>query len=169
MRWIHRSPVKSPDRGKWCGALMFSLICTCTNVWANHPYAGDLRCHRTHYDVIVMTLQYCYDTLYSIMWIMCRSDRLITVSDHVITVSECAILYNNIHHIFGRWFCLINGFMLHVALKIRVGGDLGSSYCVSNAMWNLFDVCRFRIKNNISNDMTYILYSVVEKIHCYKS
>ena len=24
---IHRSPVNSPHRGQWCGALMFSLIC----------------------------------------------------------------------------------------------------------------------------------------------
>ena len=25
---IHRSPVNSPHKGQWCGALMFSLICT---------------------------------------------------------------------------------------------------------------------------------------------
>ena len=36
------------------GALMFSLICTWINGWVNNREAGDLRRHRTHYDVIVM-------------------------------------------------------------------------------------------------------------------
>ena len=47
--WIHRSPMNSPDKGEWRGALMFSLILT--NDWANHRDAGDLRRHRAHYDV----------------------------------------------------------------------------------------------------------------------
>ena len=51
---IHRSPVNSPHKGQWRGALMFSLICTWTNGWVNNRYAGDLRRHRTHYDVTVM-------------------------------------------------------------------------------------------------------------------
>ena len=38
----------------WRGALMFSLIFAWTNGWANKWDAGDLRRHRTHYDVIVM-------------------------------------------------------------------------------------------------------------------
>ena len=51
---IHRSPVNSPHEGQWRGALMFSLICAWTNGWANHRDAGDLRRHRSHYDVTVM-------------------------------------------------------------------------------------------------------------------
>ena len=51
---IHRSQVNSPHKGQWCGALMFSLICTCINGWVNNRKAGDLRRHRAHYDVIVM-------------------------------------------------------------------------------------------------------------------
>ena len=47
---IHRSPVNFPHKGQWCRALMFSLICA----WINGG-AGDLRRHRTHYDVTVMT------------------------------------------------------------------------------------------------------------------
>ena len=35
-------------------ALMFPLICTWTNGWANHWDAGDLRCHNVHHDVTVM-------------------------------------------------------------------------------------------------------------------
>ena len=54
MRGIHRSPVNSPHKGQWRGALMFSLICTRINGWVNNGEAGDLRRHRTHYDVIEM-------------------------------------------------------------------------------------------------------------------
>ena len=54
VRGIHRSPVNSPHKGQWRGALMFSLICARINGWVNNGEAGDLRCHRAHYDVIVM-------------------------------------------------------------------------------------------------------------------
>ena len=37
------------------GTLMFSLICAWTNGWVNNQDAGDLRRHRDHYDVTVMT------------------------------------------------------------------------------------------------------------------
>ena len=53
-RGIHRSPVNSTHKGQWRGALMFSLICVWINGWVNNREAGDLRRHRTHYDVIVM-------------------------------------------------------------------------------------------------------------------
>ena len=54
VRGIHRSPVNSPHKGQWRGALMFSLTCTWINGCVNNCEAGDLRCHRAHYDVIVM-------------------------------------------------------------------------------------------------------------------
>ena len=54
LRGIHRSPVNSPHKGQWHGALMFSLICTRINCWVNIREAGDLRRYRAHYDVIVM-------------------------------------------------------------------------------------------------------------------
>ena len=54
VRRIHRSPVNSPHKGQWRGALMFSLICVWINGWVNSGEAGDLRRHRPHYDVIVM-------------------------------------------------------------------------------------------------------------------
>ena len=38
----------------WRGALIFSLICAWINGWVNNGEAGDLRCHRAHYDVTVM-------------------------------------------------------------------------------------------------------------------
>ena len=51
---IHRSPVNSPHKGQWHGALMFSLICAWINDWVNNREAGDLRPHRAHYDVTIM-------------------------------------------------------------------------------------------------------------------
>ena len=54
VRGIHRSPVNSPLKGQWHGALMFHLICARTNSWASNENAGDLRRHRAHYDVIEM-------------------------------------------------------------------------------------------------------------------
>ena len=54
LRIIHRSPVDSPHKGQWHRALMFSVICSSTNGWANKRDTGDLRCHHTHYDITVM-------------------------------------------------------------------------------------------------------------------
>ena len=54
VRRIHRSPVNSPHKGQWRGALMFSLICVWINDWVNNGESGDLRRYRIHYDVTVM-------------------------------------------------------------------------------------------------------------------
>ena len=51
---IHRSPVNSPHKGQWRGALMFSLICAWINYWVYNRTTDDLRRHRAHCDVIVM-------------------------------------------------------------------------------------------------------------------
>ena len=57
------SPVDSPHKCQWHGALMFSLICTWVNSRANNRGASDLRCHCVHYNITVMssikTLQWC--------------------------------------------------------------------------------------------------------------
>ena len=50
-----RSPVNSPHKGQWRGALVFSIICAWMNGWVNNGETSDLRRHRAHYDVIVMT------------------------------------------------------------------------------------------------------------------
>ena len=54
VRGIHRSPVNSPHKGQWRGALMFSLICVWINGGVNNREAGDLRCYHAHYNVTVM-------------------------------------------------------------------------------------------------------------------
>ena len=51
---IHWSPVNSPHKGQWHGALIFPLICTWINGWINNREAGDLRPYHAHYDVTVM-------------------------------------------------------------------------------------------------------------------
>ena len=51
---IIRSPVNSPHKGQWCGALMFSLICAWINGWVKNRGAGDLGRHRAYYDVTVI-------------------------------------------------------------------------------------------------------------------
>ena len=48
------SPVNSPHKGQWRGALIFSLICAWTKGWVNNLDAGDLRRHLAHYNVTVM-------------------------------------------------------------------------------------------------------------------
>ena len=60
VRGIHRSPVNSPHKGQWRGALMFSFICTRINGWVNNQEAGDSRRYHAHYDVTVM---YSVDSL----------------------------------------------------------------------------------------------------------
>ena len=45
VRGIHRSPVNSPHKGQWRGALMISLICAWINGWLNNREPGDLRRH----------------------------------------------------------------------------------------------------------------------------
>ena len=52
---IHRSPLNSPHKGQWRRVLVFSLIFARINGLVNNRKAGDLRRHRSHYGIIVMT------------------------------------------------------------------------------------------------------------------
>ena len=56
VRGIYRSPVNSPHKGQWRGALIFSLICASTNNWADYGDADDWKRQCAHYDVTVMTV-----------------------------------------------------------------------------------------------------------------
>ena len=60
VRGIHRSQVKSPHKGQWRGAPIFSLISARIHGWVNNGGAGDLSCHRVHYDAIVMSIRIQY-------------------------------------------------------------------------------------------------------------
>ena len=52
--------INSPHKGQWREALIFLLICACTNGWVNSRDVGDLRCHGAHYGVIIMWLHILY-------------------------------------------------------------------------------------------------------------
>ena len=54
VRGITRSPVNSPHKDQWHGALLSSLISAWTNDYVNNIDAGDLRCHRIYHDVTVI-------------------------------------------------------------------------------------------------------------------
>ena len=58
IKWKHFPrywPVKSPHKGQWRGASMFTLICAWTNAWVNNRDDGGLRRHCAHYDDILQT------------------------------------------------------------------------------------------------------------------
>ena len=110
VRGIHRSPVNSPHKGQWRGALMFFLICVWINGWVNNREAGDLRRYRAHYDVIVMrskgksqqsphTSSLHPSNVVSIIRIWVQFDR-------VIRASRCTCLIH-ISHALG-YIALIN-------------------------------------------------------------
>ena len=54
VRRIHRLPVDSPHEARCRESLIFCLIGTWTNGWANNQDAGDLRRHCVHYGVAVV-------------------------------------------------------------------------------------------------------------------
>ena len=62
VKWVpgihgfHRGAVNSPHKGRWRGALMFSLICVWINGWVNNREAGYLICYSAYYDVMVMDM-----------------------------------------------------------------------------------------------------------------
>ena len=67
-RRIHQSPVNSPHKSQWRGALTFSLIYAWINGWVNNREAGDLRRHRAHYDVFVMINWHSRQTVCNLWW-----------------------------------------------------------------------------------------------------
>ena len=73
VRGVNRSPVNSPNKGQWRGAVMFPLIWARINGWVNNRKAGDLRRRRAHYDVTVMHIgnhTYYTDTLPSFKYLV---------------------------------------------------------------------------------------------------
>ena len=105
VRGIHRSPVNSPHKGQWGGALMFWLICVWINGWVNNRKAGDLRRHRSHYDVIVMSdAIWCHGTWSTLNQLthwgrvthICVSELTIIGSDNGLSPRRRqAIIWNN--------------------------------------------------------------------------
>ena len=67
------SPMDSPRKGQWLGALMFFFICARTNDLANNCDAGDLRRHRGHYHVTVMKMHQKIISFHEIWFIVAKS------------------------------------------------------------------------------------------------
>ena len=79
VRGIYRSPVNSPHKGQWRGALMFPLIWVWISNWVNNREAGDLSRYRAHYDVIAMKgprkqLFYFCENNFSSIHLMCGTN-----------------------------------------------------------------------------------------------
>ena len=85
VRGTHRSPVNSPHKGQWRGALMFSLICVWINGWVNNREAGNLRRYHAHYDVTVM------------MWVSVAT--ILTSLSHRDT--SCSVMTRVNHNVFS--------------------------------------------------------------------
>ena len=83
VRGIHRSPMNSPKKSQWPGALVFSLICAWINGWVNNCEAGDLRRHRAHYDVIVMVVSV---TPYAQIWVTNAIFCFTSLSSYIIQI-----------------------------------------------------------------------------------
>ena len=90
---IHWSPVNSPHKGQWCGA----LICTWINGWINNGEAGDLRHHRTHYDVTITCCQIAclivYYTCHFCVICLCRLWwQLNLLASYKLAIASCFYL-----------------------------------------------------------------------------
>ena len=104
VRGIHRSPVNSPHKGQWRGALMFSLICTRINGWVNNGEPGDFRRHRVHYDVIVMIIHiYSKMTFDEANKVKLVHISMLTYTQHIYI---CILNYNKWLHISKRLYML---------------------------------------------------------------
>ena len=110
--YIHRSPVTSPHKGKWRGALMFSLIWVWINGWVNNGEAGNLRRKRAHYDVIVMR---CLPLF------MIRFRVIIPIPFHVASNGHTARVY---------WF----------TITVHWNGQITSSYRSYRTTVNMLDI-----------------------------
>ena len=115
---IHRSPVNSPHKGQWRGALMFSFICAWLNGWVINREAGDLRRHRAHYGVIVMLKDIFPDDI----WIkrIYKTKQL----DRKKIKSVCVVLFVDIFDVnfcFGQQNGTVS-FMIFIQIKRKCHG-----------------------------------------------
>ena len=96
VRVIHRWPVNSSHKGQWHGSSMFSLICAWIIGWVNNCEAGELRRHRAHYDVIVMTL----------LIAMCNMWHSVTMGNSVAVLLTRQVINHSEHSILTDWRCV---------------------------------------------------------------
>ena len=141
VRGIHRSPVNSPHKGQWRGALMFSLICAWMNACVNRD-AGDLRCHRAHYDITVMIFQITKCEQYIYIYVcMCINLRMYRVaassSSHAWFLNQPVFLDKYVFPLCRNWSIIMQKIPFHgccfkIWLKtfLHPVHALSSCYCV---------------------------------------
>ena len=113
VRGIHRSPMNFPHKRQWRRALVFSLICARINGWVNNREVGDLRRHRAHYDVIVMSWLALWWHSKHGQWLSELHYREISVWNSIpfqnqIVVIAIAIFICQNHHLTGRDITMIH-------------------------------------------------------------
>ena len=121
VRGIHRSPVNSPHKGQWRGALMFSLICVWIYGWVNNGEAGDFRRYRAHFDVTVMTATINHSNSESFK--KCILHKHVFLEDfEVICVSQIRLNCISMTSVkFGVLFANNNAYMLQYIQDWRDG------------------------------------------------
>ena len=126
VRGIHRSPVNSPHKGQWRGALLFSLICVWINGWVNNGEAGDLRSYRVHYDVTVMNNAVCKTCnnmkdpcetrlkMKFVVWLY-----IYTVETNALEKRVAVLIWKTIFSLISFFSKLVTYIMMPVAMSFR--------------------------------------------------
>ena len=112
---IHQSPVNSRQKGQWCGALMFSLICAWMNDWVNTREAGDKRRRRTDYDVTVMAQSICFALIF--VWNV-RLKYLVYEDLQLITQAATIIESLLVMNLFCNWGRIFHWRVIHFEISI---------------------------------------------------
>ena len=107
-------------------SLMFSLICAWIKDWVNNCKAGDLRCHRGHYDVNVMKNMYTqgFFSLHLVklhLWFFCKIQWVAGEPPHprynATTLIRC---YRNENGMIYSYYALSGSAVIHEYLMIYV-------------------------------------------------
>ena len=134
-RGIHRSPVNSPHKGQWRGALMVSLMYSWINGWVNSREAGDLRRHRAHYDATVMKYERNDD-----------SSQTLLLQNSILTLVTLMSQWSGtplVHVIACRLFCtkLVPEVWDHISVKSKYHTYL--IYGIQNSVFKI-PACSFK-------------------------
>ena len=112
---------------------MFSLICARTNRWVNNGEAGDLRRHRTHYDVIVMRICKYSGWFTCLVKVNYRKIRALRTYNHTFALATRYTWWRHQMETFSAWlaFCARNS---------PVTGEFPSQRTVTRSFDVFFDL-----------------------------
>ena len=137
VRGIHRSPVNSPHKGHWRGALIFSLICAWINRWVNNGEAGDLRRYYAHYDVIVMQVM-CLVCIYPT-----HATVLLTTLHHAYAQIAKKDTHKKTSALKSNKICTLH-FIKHNNLGKGEREWVGHTWCCLTSLWFILVAKRAR-------------------------